>query len=345
MGIIGSPLLTHEEVIRRTYRLDQFIGTVCGTAWIVSIADILSMLRSIDHDGIYATSYEPVVDHCEIIVAIAWISPMMILSLSFRELDIPVLSCLIQTRVVAIWWESEIWAGRIVPLEPFIADFRSIDILELIPIYLRRSRVILWNWIYFWWSENWIRHGGVRYWRFYSFSLLLIDCDSRSIVLFLLFDEYFFLENSIFLHLDCQRGFQYEGSRLSKRILRTEYEKHDAYPVFHGRIVAQCWIIAKKSSEGFLLVNIASTISIIEIYEYSIIDDFIEESIFSYTESIVIRMSGISFDIGSLWISRTTLYQWYFLIEMTSNISMFIEEFVDSFWEFYLIHTIEIYEQ
>lgn len=87
-----------------------------------------------------------------------------------------------------------------------------------------------------------------------------------------------------------------------------------------------------------LLIDISSTIRVVEIDEDHIIDHFIEKSIFPDPHTVVSLVSDIWFRIDSLGMMRIESYLWHFLIESPSYISVLIEEFFDFFREFQVMH-------
>jgi hypothetical protein len=93
-----------------------------------------------------------------------------------------------------------------------------------------------------------------------------------------------------------------------------------------------------------LLVYIASAICIIEVDEDIFIDHFIEESIFSDPESVIVRITDIWPRIDSSWMVWIGSDLWHLLGKTFSDITMLVEELIDFFGECELIHIIGIYE-
>lgn len=195
VSVISFSFLWHKEVKRATYGTDKFIGTVRVTTRVVSITDIFCMFGTIYHFRVDPARDEPGIDHWEIIIAVTWISTVMILSLPFRELDIPAMSGDIKSCIKDVCPEPKIWSYWVIPSDPRTSNSIHIDSGD--------------GWIIGWlnyWRFGWLTGGLVsRVVRVGSFSFSVFSrsylSESHLIVELSFEDLIFFVDHFLFLHL------------------------------------------------------------------------------------------------------------------------------------------------
>ncbi len=235
--IVWLPFLTHIEIICRANWCNKLIRAVSWTTRIISISYIFSIFWSIDDFRVDSTSTKPSIDHRKVIVAISWISSMMIFSFSCCKYLVPVRCCRIKTSIIIIFSERKSTSCRIVPVEPcrsYTIHIDSWDIWWDGIVRRRKRRLGCWT------------LGGILscccFLRFCS-SLGSNFCKSE-LILNLFFESIVYLVyGRLSIHLSCETRTKYD--RLSKDALdkTKKYKKWWKY-FFHTGILSQYWFFA-----------------------------------------------------------------------------------------------------